>query len=83
MIILTPYSRENPLKISSDEYEKLVHTNEKGWSHCDSKEEYLAKLHYLRDGYIRGMRGSPGPASCMQGEYGNTYTIYRVFLCFS
>ena len=54
MIILTPYSRENPIEISSDEYEKLVHTNEKGWSHCDSKEEYLAKLHYLRDGYIRG-----------------------------
>ena len=24
--------------------------NEKGWSHCDSKEEYLAKLHYLREG---------------------------------
>ena len=54
MIILTPYSRENPLKISSDEYEKLVHTNEKGWSHCDSKEECLAKLHYLRSGFSQG-----------------------------
>ena len=54
MIILTPYSRENPIEVSSEEYEKLVHSNEKGWSHCDSKEEYLAKLHYLREGFAQG-----------------------------
>jgi uncharacterized membrane protein len=28
--------------------------NEKGWSHCDSKEECLAKLHYLREGFAQG-----------------------------
>ena len=27
---------------------------EKGWSHCDSKEECLAKLHYLRSGFSQG-----------------------------
>ena len=54
MISLTPYSRENPVKISQEEYEKLVHMNEKGWSHCDSKEECLAKLHYLRTGFSQG-----------------------------
>ena len=54
MIILTPYSQENPLEVSSEEYEKLFHSNEKGWSHCDSKEEYLAKLHYLREGFAQG-----------------------------
>ena len=54
MISLTPYSSENPVKISQEVYEKLVHMNEKGWSHCDSKEEYLAKLHYLREGFAQG-----------------------------
>ena len=54
LISLTPYSRENPVKISEEEYEKLVQLNEKGWSHCDSKEEYLAKLHYLREGFAQG-----------------------------
>ena len=54
MISLTPYSRENPVKVSLEDYEKLVHMNEKSWSHCDSKEEYLAKLHYLREGCAKG-----------------------------
>ena len=54
MISLTPYSQENPVNISQEEYEKLVHMNEKGWSHCDSKEECLAKLHYLREGFAQG-----------------------------
>ena len=54
MISLTPYSRENSVKISLDNYEKLVRRNKKGWSHCDSKEEYLAKLHYLREGCAHG-----------------------------
>ena len=54
MISLTPYSHENPLKVSLEEYEKLVHMKEKGWSNCDSKEEYLAKLHYLRTGCAKG-----------------------------
>ena len=54
MISLTPYSLENPVKVSIKKKKKLVHMNEKGWSHCDSKEEYLAKLHYLREGCVQG-----------------------------
>ena len=53
-INLTPYSRESILEISREHYEKLVHINEKGWSNCNSKEEYMAKLHYLRIGYSQG-----------------------------
>ena len=53
-INLTPYSSENSLEISIEYYEKLVHINEKGWSNCSSKEEYMAKLHYLRSGFYKG-----------------------------
>jgi len=53
-INLTPYSTENCIEISKEHYEKLVHINQKGWSTCSSKEEYLAKLHYLRSGYSQG-----------------------------
>ena len=50
MICLTPHALENPVEVSKEEYEKLVHMKENGWSHCNSKEEFLAKLHYLRGG---------------------------------
>jgi len=54
MIILTPYSLENPVEVSEEDYKKLVQMKEKGWSHCDSREECLAKLHYLRSGFSQG-----------------------------
>ncbi|MBS1254297.1 MAG: hypothetical protein MAG581_00086 [Deltaproteobacteria bacterium] len=54
MILLTPHALENPLEVSPEEYEKLVHIKDKGWSHCNSKEEFLAKLHYLRAGLTEG-----------------------------
>jgi len=54
MISLTPYSLENPVEVSEEEYNKLVQKNENGWSHCNSKEECLAKLHYLRSGFSQG-----------------------------
>ena len=54
MINLTPYSLENPVEVSQEDYHNLVQMSEKGWSHCDSKEEYLAKLHYLRTGLSQG-----------------------------
>ena len=54
MISLTPYSLENPVEVSEEDYNKLVHMKEKGWSNCDSKEECLAKLHYLRSGFSQG-----------------------------
>jgi len=48
---LTPFSHENLIEVSRDNYYELVHNNEKGWSHCNSKIEFLAKLHYLRSGF--------------------------------
>ena len=54
MIVLTPYSRKNILKVSSEEYEDLVHKCDNGWSNCVTKEEYMAKLHYLRKGFKQG-----------------------------
>ena len=53
-INLTPYSSANSLEISKESYEKLVHIKDKGWSNCTSKEEYMAKLHYLRSGFHKG-----------------------------
>ena len=53
-INLTPNSSEHSLEMDQEEYEKLVKFNEKGWSHCSSKEEFMAKLHYLRLGSQQG-----------------------------
>ena len=54
MINLTPFSLENPVEVSQETFNNLVQMREKGWSHCDSKEECLAKLHYLRTGFPQG-----------------------------
>ena len=54
MICLTPHALENSVEVSREEYDKLVHMKERGWSHCNSKEEFLAKLHYLRGGLTQG-----------------------------
>ena len=54
MICLTPNSLENPVEVSQEEYDKLVQKNERGWSQCNSKEEFLVKLHYLRGGLTQG-----------------------------
>ena len=54
MVSLTAYSLENQVEVSGEDYNKLVQMKGKGWSHCDSKEEYLAKLHYLRSGFSQG-----------------------------
>ena len=54
MINLTPFSLENPVKVSQETFNNLVQMKEKGWSHCDSKEECLSKLHYLRTGFSQG-----------------------------
>ena len=53
-INLTPFSQENFLEISVEDYERLIHINEKGWSYCNSKLEYMAKLHYLRSVFFQG-----------------------------
>ena len=54
MINLTPFSLENPVEVSQETFNNLVQMREKGWSHCDSKEECLVKLHYLRTGFSQG-----------------------------
>ena len=54
MINLTPFSMENPVEVSQETFNHLVQMSEKGWSHCDSKEECLAKLYYLRAGFSQG-----------------------------
>ena len=54
MINLTPFSLGNPVKVSQETFNNLVQMREKGWSHWDSKEECLAKLHYLRTGFSQG-----------------------------
>ena len=54
MICLTPHALGNPVEVSKEEYEKLLQMKENGWSHCNSKEEFLAKLHYLRGGLTQG-----------------------------
>ena len=54
MICLTPHALVNPLEVTQDDYDELVHMKERGWSHCNSKEEFLAKLHYLRGGLTQG-----------------------------
>ena len=54
MINLTPFSLENPVEVSQETFNNLVQMRETGWSHCDSKEEYLAKLYYLRIGFSQG-----------------------------
>ena len=54
MICLTQHALENPVEVSKEEYEKLIHMKDNGWSHCSSKEEFLAKLHYLRGGLTQG-----------------------------
>tara|TARA_Y100001970_G_C14209739_1_gene846171 strand:+ start:832 stop:1068 length:237 start_codon:yes stop_codon:yes gene_type:complete len=53
-INLTPYSTKHFLEVSQDDYDRLIQINEKGWSHSSSKEEFMAKLHYLRSGLNQG-----------------------------
>ena len=59
LINLTPHSIENPTLIEEELYLQLVHRKQKGWSHCDSEEEWLAKLHYLRKGFHDGKIALP------------------------
>ena len=54
MIDLTPYSIQHPIQVSEDEYNQLVQKKEGGWSQCESSQEMLAKLLYLRLGFDAG-----------------------------
>ena len=52
-IELRPLSAQ-PLSIGEEEYRRLVNKSEGGWSRCADVTEWLAKLHYLRDGLKTG-----------------------------
>ncbi|MBF0279276.1 MAG: hypothetical protein HQM13_15885 [SAR324 cluster bacterium] len=54
MISLTPYASRFPVEVEPEEYEHLVRQNQNGWSACNSEKEWLAKLHYLRQGRKEG-----------------------------
>ena len=53
-INLRPHSETGALTIESSEYEGLAQRKERGWSHCADEKEWLAKLHYLRQGFKSG-----------------------------
>jgi hypothetical protein len=52
-INLRPHSA-HPLLVEDAEYERLVQRAERGWSRCADETEWLAKLHYLREGVRAG-----------------------------
>ncbi|MDH4121789.1 MAG: hypothetical protein OEV94_08815 [Deltaproteobacteria bacterium] len=50
---LTPHSAA-PRRVEQARYQALVARKQAGWSRCEEEEEWLAKLHYLRDGLANG-----------------------------
>lgn len=52
-INLRPHSSQ-PLLVDEAEYERLVKRADGGWSRCVDETEWLAKLHYLREGVRAG-----------------------------
>ena len=53
-IRLTPHALGHPVDVSEDVYQDLVKRTESGWSQCQMTEEWLCKLHYLREGLRSG-----------------------------
>ncbi len=53
-IRVTPHALDHPIDLDTEAYEQLVRQTEGGWSQCSSTEEWLAKLHYLREGFRQG-----------------------------
>lgn len=51
---LRPHSLKQPLWIEDAEYQRLVQRTAGGWSQCADETEWLAKLHYLREGLREG-----------------------------
>jgi hypothetical protein len=51
MINVANLSAKFPLLVSEEQYEKLRLLKKRGWTQCDSQEEWMVKLHYLRKGY--------------------------------
>ena len=53
-INLRPHSARQPLLVEEAEYERLVRRAQGGWSQCADETEWLAKLHYVRQGLQDG-----------------------------
>ncbi len=54
MISLTPNAINLPIEVPANDYEQLVQQKQYGWSVCQTTNEWLAKLHYLRQGRKEG-----------------------------
>ncbi len=50
-VTLRPHSGVAPLEITREEYDRLTTKTAGGWSRCSDETEWLAKLHYLREGF--------------------------------
>ena len=51
---LRPHSGRQPLVIEDAEYDRLVKRSPGTWTQCADETEWLAKLHYLREGLRNG-----------------------------
>jgi hypothetical protein len=49
-----PHSERQPLLLEQAEYDRLTKRAQGGWSQCADETEWLAKLHYLRQGLEDG-----------------------------
>ena len=52
-INLRPLS-STPFNVEEEQYDQLVRKTSGGWSNCETETEWLAKLHYLRQGQAAG-----------------------------
>ena len=51
MINLTRLSVDYPTWIKENEFNSHIKKNKNGWTNCETQNEWLAKLYYLRQGY--------------------------------
>jgi len=49
-INLTPHAGKFSIFVEEEEYKELIGKKNPGWSETESEREFLAKLHYLRQG---------------------------------
>ncbi len=51
MINVANLSDKFPLLVTEEQYDTLKALKKGGWTQCNSQEEWMVKLHYLRSGY--------------------------------
>lgn len=54
MINIAHSSEFHPILVSEQKYAELLQRTKRGWSNCSEQEEWMVKLHYLRQGYKEG-----------------------------